>query len=100
VFTPPSKTCSSCWLNILRRPSAGRKASVSDDVFVPEPLWVNHIRKALKKCAALLLDLFREAVMRYPEDIFEFVVSCNGDVAAVGLEIDCSCKAKLYADRR
>jgi hypothetical protein len=34
-----------------------------EDMYAPEPLWVDHVRKALEECTALLLDLFREAIM-------------------------------------
>ena len=68
-------------------------------MYAPEPLLVDHVREALEEGTALLLDLFREAIMRHAEDVFEFVVSRYRDVAAVGFEVDRSRNAKLCADR-
>ena len=34
-----------------------------EETYAPEPLWVDHVRKALEECSTLLLDLLREAIM-------------------------------------
>lgn len=77
----------------------GKETLVTGGVYAPEPLWVDHVREALEECTTLLLDLFRETIMRHAEDVFEFVVSRYRDVAAVGFEVDRSRNAKLCVDK-
>jgi hypothetical protein len=75
------------------------KTLVTGIVYAPEPLWIDHVREALEECGTLLLDLFREAIMRHAEDVFEFVISRYRDIAAVGFEVNRSRNAKLCAER-
>ncbi len=77
-----------------------RKSLVMEDMYVPEPLCIDHVRKTLEECTTLLLYLFREAIVRYAEDVLEFVVLRYRNVAAVGLEVNRSRNTKLCADRR
>ncbi len=66
-------------------------------VHLPEPLWVDHIRKAFEKCVALLLDLLCEAVVRHAEDVLELVVPRNRDITSVWLEVNRPRDAKFCA---
>jgi hypothetical protein len=67
------------------------------NIYIPEPLGVYHIREAVKKRVALVFDLLGEAVVRHAEDILELVVSRDGDVASVWLEVDRPRDAKFCA---
>lgn len=49
----------------------------------------------MKECVALVFDLLCEAVVGNAKDVLEFVVSRDGDVAAIGFEVDWFRDAKL-----